>query len=75
MRRIATTLGVAMAAFVALLVPASAGATAFAPVDTFGAPGSRCGSPGFSVRVLVTVKAVDGTGKKAKKSKAFRICG
>jgi hypothetical protein len=31
--------------------------------------------PGFSVRVLITVKAVDASGKKAKKSKAFRICG
>jgi hypothetical protein len=30
---------------------------------------------GFSVRVLITVKAVDSSGKKAKKSKAFRICG
>lgn len=43
MRRIATTLGVAVAAFVALLVPASAGATSFGPVTTFGGPGSGAG--------------------------------
>jgi hypothetical protein len=43
MRRIATTLGVAMAAFVALLVPASAGATSFGQVATFGGSGSGQG--------------------------------
>ena len=30
---------------------------------------------GTSVRVLIQVKAVDGSGKKAKLSKSFRICG
>src|SRR6476646_64321 len=43
MRRIATTLGLTVAACVGLLVPASAGATSFGPVTTFGGSGSGMG--------------------------------